>query len=574
MTALLLGTRPTISVGGSQVAASVNPDVIEVTVDSDATGPDMCVITLADDARDVFDRMNAEFHATLKIEIAPPGEDAAETLFEGKIYGLEMTAESDIGVRSRVIGYDGTYALRDGLVTATYNNVTDSDLASQLASDAGLTIGEVESTSVVHEHVSQVNETLWNFLERRARANNLELSVTGDQLNFRPSPDSSDAPSPGGHASRDPLQLTVGGNLQSFHGRASAAQQVTEVEVRGWDPSAKSAISATARAETTSSGLAIGSAADVAGQDGSPRFVRTEARLGQQAQVDALATAEAERIASTFAYAEGVAIGDPRLRAGTAVSVGQSGRFDGQYTITRAVHRHSTETGYLTTFTVSGRHDRSLYGLTGSAAASTAGSFPGVYQGLVTNLDDPQALGRVKLKLPWLGEDYETDWARVMQIGAGSERGILWFPEINDEVLISFISGDPAYPIVVGGLFNGEDQPPISDHLDTTAGEVNKRCLKTRAGSVLEFDDTSGSETIRLATPDEEVSIKLDQGSGTITIESPKDIVVNAGGKADITTQSDLSFEVAGSASFKANGGLKLESSGQVEIKGAVIKLN
>ncbi len=93
--------------------------------------------------------------------------------------------------------------------------------------------------------------------------------------------------------------------------------------------------------------------------------------------------------------------------------------------------------------------------------------------GVVTAVDDPESLGRVKVKFPWLADDYESWWARVAQLGAGPDRGAVWLPEVNDEVLVAFEHGDTRRPYVVGGLCNGVDNPPFGDGLiDGSTGAV------------------------------------------------------------------------------------------------------
>ena len=62
--------------------------------------------------------------------------------------------------------------------------------------------------------------------------------------------------------------------------------------------------------------------------------------------------------------------------------------------------------------------------------------------GLVTNNKDPEKLGRVKVKFPWMTNDEESHWARIATMDAGKDRGSWWIPEINDEVLCVFEHGD------------------------------------------------------------------------------------------------------------------------------------
>src|SRR5258708_1417769 len=91
------------------------------------------------------------------------------------------------------------------------------------------------------------------------------------------------------------------------------------------------------------------------------------------------------------------------------------------------------------------------------------GLFYGVYPALVTDVQDPEGQGRVKVRLPWApdpgGSSYET-WARLATMMAGGGRGSWFVPDPQDEVLVAFEGGNPRRPYVVGALWNGQDNPP------------------------------------------------------------------------------------------------------------------
>jgi uncharacterized protein involved in type VI secretion and phage assembly len=91
---------------------------------------------------------------------------------------------------------------------------------------------------------------------------------------------------------------------------------------------------------------------------------------------------------------------------------------------------------------------------------------PGLITALVTNTSDPDRLGRVKVKFPWLtpsGQEGESNWARVA-FGAWNAPGVMLIPEVDDEVLVAFIGGDPRAPVIIGGLYNGVDRPPANNN--------------------------------------------------------------------------------------------------------------
>ena len=63
--------------------------------------------------------------------------------------------------------------------------------------------------------------------------------------------------------------------------------------------------------------------------------------------------------------------------------------------------------------------------------------------GVVKSVDDPDQLGRVQVTLPTLG-DIESAWMEVLSVGAGSGKGLVALPDVDDSVLVLLIHGDPA----------------------------------------------------------------------------------------------------------------------------------
>jgi uncharacterized protein involved in type VI secretion and phage assembly len=119
----------------------------------------------------------------------------------------------------------------------------------------------------------------------------------------------------------------------------------------------------------------------------------------------------------------------------------------------------------------------------------------GAVVGLVTSIDDPDSLGRVRVRFPWLKDDVESRWARIVSFMAGATRGGVFRPEVGDEVLVLFEHGDMRFPYVVGGLWNGQDKMPTERGAD---GGNDVRLIKSRSGHTIVFDDTSGSEKITI----------------------------------------------------------------------------
>jgi uncharacterized protein involved in type VI secretion and phage assembly len=425
----------------------------------------------------------------------------------------------------------------------------------------------------VEPHVSQVNETDWTFLERRAREIGFEIAVNEGKFLFRRPAQATTAPADGDYDSTDPLQLVFGQDLLEFHPRISSAEQVGEVVVRGWDMAAKQAVVGRAPASAASATLRTGPA-QLADAFGRPTFTSVDRALATQGGVDAAAAALSERIGSAFAEATGTARGNPKLKAGTPVNVSVvADDFAGKYVITTSRHVFDQD-GYRTRFIVSGRLDRSVLGLAtgGLGGRGQESRVYGVVVALVTNNTDPEDLGRVKLTFPWLDDDYESDWARLVQLGAGPDSGAMWLPEVADEVLVAFEQGDVGRPYVVGGLWNGKDKPRLGDAL-TDNGKVKRRGFVSRKGHrvvLLDGDDKSG---IALLSADSRLRISLNETKTEIHVKSDGTIVIESTGDLSVKSSANVSVEASGNLTLRGGGTVKIEG-GTVDIDGSVISLN
>jgi len=136
----------------------------------------------------------------------------------------------------------------------------------------------------------------------------------------------------------------------------------------------------------------------------------------------------------------------------------------------------------------------------------------GVYPALVTDIRDPDTLGRVKVQMPSVGQ---ANWARIATLMAGKHRGTWFIPDVGDEVLVAFEAGDPRRPYVVGSLWSRADAPPES--MDAK-GNNYRKVLHSRKGVKFTLDDTDGAEQMVLETPGGQKVILMDD-AGAVVIE-------------------------------------------------------
>jgi phage protein D/phage baseplate assembly protein gpV len=539
--------------------------LVSAFVDDSINLPDMFMLTFRDPDRSVLERAGFEIGKKVTISIVSDAATGKQKLIShAEVTALE--AEFDpAGTLTSVRGLDQSHRLFRGRTTESYKNVTYSDIAKKVAQRAGIGTGTIDATTEVFPHVSQGNVSDWDFLKGLADSIGYEITSIDGKLDFHKPEDASHAPASGTLQTDDPLQLTLGGNLLRFRSIVTSAEQVKDVKVRGWDVKQKRALIGSAPADPKGVTLSV-KPTTLAGKFGSPTHVDVETPYESQAEVDAAAKALAEEISGSFAAFDGIARGNPKLRAGAAVSLGLAGRpFDGRYTLTTTRHVYDPHDGYTTWFTVSGRQDRSLLGL--ASGNGMRRTIHGVVPAIVTDARDPENLCRVKLHFPWMSDTYESDWVRSVQPGAGSSRGTMLVPEVNDEVLVAFEHGDIRHPYVLGGLYNGVDKPSskVGSLIDGNSGAVNWRGFVSRTGHRLGISDENGKEHVELRTGDDKLILLLDKAKTAIEITS--------GGKVTIKGTGDIEISSDANVKLKAGANLELEATAQLKVKGAQVSV-
>lgn len=187
----------------------------------------------------------------------------------------------------------------------------------------------------------------------------------------------------------------------------------------------------------------------------------------------------------------------------------------------------------------------------------------GIVIGIVTDLDDPERLGRVRVRFPHLNDE-PSYWARLVTLMAGPDRGAFFRPEVGDEVLVAFEHGDPRRPYVLGALWSKTDTPPPDDGQPT---QNNWRFIKSRSGHIIKLDDTPGGERIEIVDRDGSRKVIIDTAAQKIqVICETGDVEVSAG--AGSVKVEAVTVEI------KASGSMTLEASGTLTIKGATVNIN
>ncbi|WP_424862663.1 VgrG-related protein [Streptomyces sp. MMS24-I29] len=538
--------------------------LVSCVVDENIGLPDTAVLMYRDPDHKLLTATGLTIGTPLNISVVTVQERARERLFTGEVTAVELDSDTT-GSFTVVRAFSKAHRLQRGRKVVAYRNMRTADIVRKVAAGAGLACGRIEAAPVTYKQLTQPNVSDWEFLQYLAGESGAHVRVDDrGLLQFvKPKPAAS-APSPDTSAARNPMVLEYGRNLLALRAVLTGADGADDVEVRGWDVETKTRLVAreqSVRSDTVSPGMSPSRAAGAFGSGS--RLTVADTPYRTQAEATAVAGSLASSVSSGFGEIEAVAEGNPHLRAGEPVALGNVGpAFSGRYTATAAHHVLEPNGGYRTTVLVSAAPDRSLAGLAGGANAPARGPrIPGLAIGVVTDIREGRGeRGWVRLKFPWLDDTYVSDWVRTVQWG-GQGGGGVFSPEVNDEVLVGFEQGLLDSPYVLGGLYNGVDKPSPHDVplVDPTSGKVNRRSLVSRSGHRLELlDSPRGASGVRLASGDKRLDVTLDERQNEIALK-----VFAPGGT-----------RVLSSVTLSASGITLDAGTGEVNVKGSSVTVN
>lgn len=337
-----------VTIDGAALSFEATSHIMGVTVDDAVELPSMFTLELVGSADQKNDNSWVDdeklFAPGKVVEIKMGYVNEVESLIIGEITGLEPEFIFNRRPTLLVRGYDRRHRLQRGRRTRTFIQQKDSDIATKIAREAGLTAQTIDS-AVVHDYVIQANQTDLDFLQERARNIQFEVVVDDKKLHFRPvSNDKSEV-----------LTLSMDDHLLEFYPQLSSLQQVSSVSVRGWSPKEKKEL--IGKAQTGDEVSTMG------GKQSGPKMSQSAfgASVGQvtaqpimtQAEADQIAKARFNELALMLVSGEGICLGRTDVRAGKVIKIeGLGKRFSGQYYVTAATHRYDPQDGYRTHFTV------------------------------------------------------------------------------------------------------------------------------------------------------------------------------------------------------------------------------
>jgi phage baseplate assembly protein gpV/phage protein D len=496
----------TVEVDGTPLAADQARDLAAVRVQQRLSLPTLCELTFVDPPGPLTAISGLEPGAALRVRV--PGN--GPPLFVGEVTAVEHIHGPAHEREVRIRGYDLLHRLRKRQPIRAHVELTVSDLAQELAADAGLSV-EAMLDGPRWPRLFQAGQSDLELLVGAAERCGLYLTVRETTLHLITLDGIGEA-----------LPLTLGQALLEARLEVNGDPACHEVTAIGWNSQrieTHTGHAATARVGRTAPAAV---SPDQVGGSGQRDLVDVIAPDDQHAE--GLAQAELDRRVAREVTFWGVADGDSRLQPGSVVDIdGVAATVAGRYVLTSVTHTIDPQLGFVS--------ELSSDAPAPQTPARRAIASPGV----VTQVDDPDELGRARVKLSAY-EDVETEWLGVVVPGAGPGKGLVALPDVGDQVLVLFAHEDPAQALILGGLY-GTQKPPDDGVKD---GAIRRYTLRTPGGQYVQFDDEN--KIVHMATID---GSYVELAPGKVLIHAETDLVIEAPGHNILIQGKAINFEQA-----------------------------
>ncbi|MBO7413614.1 MAG: type VI secretion system tip protein VgrG [Fibrobacter sp.] len=512
-----------------------------------------------------------------------------ESIFTGTIVRLGISTLSDGRSCTKIECRHKAIALTKSRKNANYQDKSDDDIISSIASKYNV---EIDSSigGAPHKGLLQYYCTDWDFIMTRAEANGCWLLADNKGLSIKPIATGRDAE----------ISLTWGTDIIDFNATIDAENQIKKVESCSWDVTKQEVISGNSDAQSIQT-QGNSSADDLQKVLSIPN---AKLQINSQVDKDVLDTwARAEQCKNELSriYGNVTFIGNSNVNLGEMVQMDYvSARFNGKALIS-GIHHHMEPSLWKTTLSFGMKKEwyYEKFNTTAPAASGYNCGITGLLIGVVIQIhEDPENLNRVKVKIPLMQNEQEGVWARLGTPYASNGVGGLFYPEVNDEVVLGFFNGDPSSPVILGSLYSSKNQVP-----QKLEQKNDIKQLLTREKLSVLFDEkdkiitvmTPGERKITLDDKGKKISLedskgnKVELSDSGIKLDSPKDIVVSTKGKFNVDAKGGIILKSATdlkgeglNVEFKAKVGLKaqgtataeLSASGQTVVKGAMVMIN
>jgi Rhs element Vgr protein len=524
-----------------------------------------------------------------EIEISLGYIDKTEKVFKGIIISQRLKVKGENSQLS-VLCQDKAINMTKGRFNAVFQKKTDSDAIKSIVSKYGLTF-KMDVTTLEHPVLMQYNCSDWDYIVTRAQANNMIVQTYQNELSIV-KVDYSIAPNYEIKASQFLIDIDL---------RLESEDIAGTYNMSAWDEDTQQIVYSSKTID------------DFLGQ-GNLTAKKISQNLTNTSDIYSSASIDKKEMKIWLESLANMAVlekiqgkitvpGNTKIVAGDIIKLSEfSARFNGKAYISKVIH--SLQDGEWLTELFVGKSSRlhaSLPDIEDMGASGLLPALKGTQVATVKKMyEDADNNYRVLVTLPCFTGVGQTDgiWARLAIPYASADAGFFFFPEVGDEVLLTFMNDDPRFPVIFGALYSAKNKPK------ETPDEKNQfKSIYSKSGINIRFDDidkiltiaTPSKNTVILDDKNKSVSIKDMNGNSIvmdnsgITMQSPKDISLKADGNINLTATSNIALKATAdvtvdglsitnsakkSFTAKGNASAELSASGQTTVKGAMVMIN
>lgn len=563
----------TIKVDGEPLSRSVN--IVSIAVSNEVNRIPTAIIQVLDGnpAKEDFPVSNEDWLIPGKeIEIFTGFRSEEESIFKGIIIKHSIKIRPEASPQLIIECKDKAVKLTIDKRNRYFEDKKDSEAIEEILGERTVD-ADIEATTEAHKELVQFNCTDWDFIQTRAEMNGMFCITDAGKISVK-KPALTEEPV---------LEALFGSTILDFDAEMDSRWQYSSVETSAWDAGDQQMLKTTAEEPGVKE---IGNlpATDLAAISEIENYQLHHSGSLSNGQLQQWANAAL--LKSRLAKIRGRAkfAGTALVKPGTLIKVsGVGDRFNGDVFVSGV--RHDVKSGNWTThvqFGLSPRWFAQEHEINAVSASALLPAIKGLHIGIVTDLEDPEAAYRVKVKIPAISMDEEGTWARMCSLDAGNDRGIFFRPEINDEVIVGFLNEDPRYAVILGLLHSSAKTAPLpQDNNNHQKGIITRSKMKmvfdddtksividTPAGKKIIIDEDAAKIEIS-----DENSNKITMESSGITIEAAKALTLKAGTELKAEA-AQINISASAACKVEGSGSLEVSSSGTATVKGSMVMIN
>lgn len=584
-----------ILINGTKIKDVV--EVIEISIQMEVNKITSAIVLIEDggimgSVNDPFSNSEGnDFIPGNEIEISLGYDNKRQTAFKGIITSQGLMYKNGRS-QLQITCKDKAVKMTKGRFNAIFQNEKDSDaIQSIVGKYAGLS-SDIDATTLVHPTLMQYNCSDWDFVVVRAEMNNMMVLTDQNKLTVKKN-DFSANPEFEINATQYVIDIDLSLDSENISG---------SYKMTAWDDKTQKEITTSVSLNDclNQGNLSAKKLSEVV-ENGD--FNRYSSVLLSNEELKIWGESMAGKAVLSKIQGKISIPGTTGILAGDNINLtGFSSRFNGKAYISKVVQTVQ-DGGWITSLSIGkpSHWHSSLPDIEDIPASGIIPSTSGVQIATVKQIhEDPDGKYRVLVNLPvFSGTGQENGiWARLAFPYASSDAGFFFFPEVNDEVLVTFINNDPRNAVITGSLYSGKNKPK-----ETPDDKNQFKSIYSKSGIKIRFDDvdkilvieTPGGNSFTMDDKDKKINIKDISGNSVlmndsgITLDSSKDIKLTAKGNIDLTATGGLNLkatsdlkgegvniELAAKAGFtaKGNASAEISASGQTTVKGAMVMIN